>query len=324
MQGENFSFGGSFEWPDYIPDDIPPIPADITLVRADDNLVRIFFSNLPKEDFEAYLQLLKQNGFNLEYIVYEQPGIQVGNAEELVREGKYDAVRITKGKYSMNIEYWNNEGTYDLDPKGFPEGTVIKNRLQWPEELNGILDQPDNSTVIGIMSASGGALDIACRSDNPDLLNDYIAKLVSDGFEKGYEYIDQNGEFVNVTYIKGTVTAVLSICGPDSINIRANPHAALPSTGTENLPAAGAGWPDCMPIDLPEFKGGNITYTRTDEYTRIYIIPTDPNALDAYRQLLLDSGFTKQDTKGDVYSGRFCTVTIEGNENAPAFSLTIN
>ncbi|MFZ5975788.1 MAG: hypothetical protein ACOYU3_10390 [Bacillota bacterium] len=120
----DFPLGDNAKWPEYIPDDIPPIPGDITMVMADKYQIRIFFNNLPKNEFEAYLHLLEQNGFSLQFVVYEQAGMPAGNVEELIRQGKYDAVRITKGSYNMSIEYGGNEGTYDMDPKGFPEGTM--------------------------------------------------------------------------------------------------------------------------------------------------------------------------------------------------------
>ena len=90
---------------------------------ADEYNIRIFFTDLPEKEFEEYLILLKTQGFSLQFIVYEQAGMSDGKAEEMLRQGKFDAVRITKGEYSMNIEYGNGQGSFDFDPKGLPEGT---------------------------------------------------------------------------------------------------------------------------------------------------------------------------------------------------------
>ncbi|MEL7654799.1 MAG: hypothetical protein AAGU75_02695 [Bacillota bacterium] len=117
----NIPFSGEQAWPDYLPKDIPPIPADIDLVWADSITARIFFRNLAPDDFSDYLREMENNGFSLEYVIYTQPGVTLSedDLKRLSREGKFDAVRIKKDKYNFYIEYGANEGTYDLNVKDF-------------------------------------------------------------------------------------------------------------------------------------------------------------------------------------------------------------
>jgi hypothetical protein len=63
----------------------------------------------------------------LEYIIYQQPGqiLTYADKNRLAAEGKFDAVRITKGKYNFFIEYDANGGTYDLNSRDFLDPSVI-------------------------------------------------------------------------------------------------------------------------------------------------------------------------------------------------------
>jgi hypothetical protein len=114
-------------WPDYLPEDIPPIPANIVWLWADPDIVRIQFEGLSLQGLFGYLNLLKENGFDLEYVFYKNPGeiLSEDELKELVKQGKFDAVRIKKGKYNFYIEYGMNGGTYDLNVKDFLDPSVI-------------------------------------------------------------------------------------------------------------------------------------------------------------------------------------------------------
>jgi len=108
-------------WPDYLPKDIPPIPANIVWIWGDPDIVRIQFKDLSLQGLLNYLKLMKDNGFSLEYIIYVQPGeiLSEDDQKKLVKQGKFDAVRMKKDKYNFYIEYGANEGTYDLNVKDF-------------------------------------------------------------------------------------------------------------------------------------------------------------------------------------------------------------
>ncbi len=318
MQGEYFSYGAS-GWPDYIPDDIPPIPADITDVMADQNTIRIFFNNMPEDEFENYLALLYQKGFSLEFVVYEQPGTPQEDIERYIREGKYDAVRITKGSYKMFIEYGADMGTYDIDPKGFPEGTEIKNKVEWPAQLSGILSQPANSKVTSVMTI-GERLEISCESENADLFADYCAQLKTEGFTEGRTMTDQNYNIISTNFTKGDLLVMLLNLGPGTVGIQYKPGENTGAPEIPGIPTPPAmpdqGWPENLPDSLPEFTGGKVnTSMSLGEDTVEIVIECTAAALDDYRQLLLSSGFTAQG--GDVYSGSACTVEIETYGSGP-------
>lgn len=120
--------GGSgigFAWPESIPDDIPLLEGDISIVmEAPDSHIRIFYRNLPKRQVEQYLDRLEKEGFDLEYIVYTREGFP-DNSEERAKRGDYDAVDITKGEYHMRLEYGSDTTTYDIYTTGFQDGATV-------------------------------------------------------------------------------------------------------------------------------------------------------------------------------------------------------
>jgi len=118
--------GGSgieFTWPESIPEDIPVLEGDISLVmEAAGSHIRIFYRNLPKRQVEQYLDQLEKEGFDLEYIVYTREGFP-DKSEERMKRGEYDAVDITKGEYHMRLEPGEDTTTYDIYTTGFQDGT---------------------------------------------------------------------------------------------------------------------------------------------------------------------------------------------------------
>ncbi len=325
MQGGQISIGEGTSWPDYIPDDIPPIPAAITQIMADDYTIRIFFENMPEEEFEGYLSLLYQNGFSLDFIVYEQPGVSQDDIERYIREGKYDAVKITKGGYNMSIEYGAGMGTYDIDPKGFPEGTVIKTKVEWPAELIGILDPPADSEPVSLLS-SGSRIEITCESDNENLFSDYCAQMEAQGYTKGRTVTDQNYNVVSVDYTKGDILVTLLNSKPGNIGIQYKPGGNMGTapqlSGIPTPPAmAGEVWPEWLPESLPEFKDAVINRSmKAGEKTMIQITCSAAR-LDDYRKLLLESGFAAHG--GDKYTNADCTVVIDAYEGSDVMMMTV-
>lgn len=325
MQGGMFSMGEGTTWPDYIPDDIPPIPADITQVMADNYTIRIFFENMTRDEFEGYLTLLYQSGFSLEFVVYETPGISQEDIERYIREGKYDAVRITKGSYNMYIEYGADMGTYDIDPKGFPEGTVIKTKVEWPAELGGILEQPAGSEVTSLLSF-GSRIELSCESDNENLFSDYCAQLLAQGFTEGRTVTDQNYIIVSTDFTKGDLLVTLLNSKPGTVGIQYKPGE---NTGAPQLPGiptppvmAGEDWPENLPETLPELTQGKILMSmKLNETTTAIQIECTGDELEYYRQLLLGRGFTAQGD--DVYLGSDCTVKIETYMGSDISMLTV-
>jgi hypothetical protein len=110
--------GLEFTWPESIPDDIPVLEGDISMVmEAPGSRIRIFYHNLAKGQLEQYLALLDEEGFELEYLVFTREGYP-DKSEERLKRGEYDAVDITKGEYHMRIQYGSDVTTYDIDTTG--------------------------------------------------------------------------------------------------------------------------------------------------------------------------------------------------------------
>ena len=115
--------GFGFTWPESIPDDIPILEGEIQMVmEAPGSHIRIFYQNLAQDQLERYLNLLEQEGFELEYIVYTREGFP-DKSEEKHQRGDYDAIDITKGQYHMRIEHGSDITTYDIYTSGFQSST---------------------------------------------------------------------------------------------------------------------------------------------------------------------------------------------------------
>lgn len=317
-----FSHGEYAEWPDYLPDDIPPIPANINTVIAGQDRIRIFFDGLPEKEFNAYLQLLQQKGFSFQFIVYEEPYMPEGEAEEKLKRGDYDSVRITKGEYNMRIEYGNGQGTFDIDSWGQPEGTVIDFGPKWPEELAGILSAPDNCTLQSVSPGRDGGTAIMCESENTLLLQNYMTKLSSQGFELVKQSESQNNDIIEATYIKGSIGVVLYNYRPGTMGI-----TVLTGMDAEEFfgESINGGWPKGLPASLPEFPGAEVrsAIPLGDKTLQIMIKLNNAVDIQAYRNLLLQSGFSSQDSDKNAFSNADCMVTIKEYMQADFFSLTV-
>jgi hypothetical protein len=108
--------GGSglgFTWPESIPDDIPVLEGDISIVmEAPGSHIRIFYQNLSERQLEQYLNQLEKEEFELEYVIYTREGYP-DKSEERLKRGEYDAVDITRGEYRMRLEYGKDTTVYD-------------------------------------------------------------------------------------------------------------------------------------------------------------------------------------------------------------------
>lgn len=317
-----FSFGDDASWPDYLPEDIPPIPASITMVMEDANQIRIFFSDLPEDEFKSYLLSLQQQGFSLEYIVYEQAGMPEGKADEMIDQGKFDAVRITKGTYSMNIEYGDGQGTLDIDPSGLPEGTVIGSGPKWPEELAGIIDQPEGCSIQSVASGNNGETIITCESENTSMLRNYMAEISAQGFAEYDRSEDQNGELIKVSYIRGSVKIDLKNYQPGLMGITVYTNAEAEEVFGKSVDG---GWPQGLPSSLPVFPGGQVisSLKTSDATVKIIISLEDTTDIQAYRDTLIENGFTVQGSDNSVFVNADCMVTIEEYINSDFFSITV-
>ncbi len=66
-----------------IPSDIPALEGKISQVMTGQTHIRIFYEGLSQKQFERYLEILYQNGFELEELVFVQEGFPDNSEERL-------------------------------------------------------------------------------------------------------------------------------------------------------------------------------------------------------------------------------------------------
>lgn len=220
-----FNFGEAAKWPDYIPDDIPVLEGNIRLVMEAPGLkVRIFYEGLTRKQFDQYLKLLKQEGFNLEYIVYVQEGFP-DNSEERLKRGEFDAVDITRGNYHMRVEY-GEDTILDIYTQGFigapdqPTATAVI--YEWPADIVGVVPQPEGCDIFSIVNLNGGGYQIMCNIEVQGIDLAYIQQLQSLGFTEQDKLLDENGQIVTITLVKGN-TSVTVMLHPEILTIQVRP-----------------------------------------------------------------------------------------------------
>ena len=91
-------------WPDSAPSEIPPLEENISTVFETGVMIRIFYSGMTADQVNDYLDLLEQNGFALEPIVYVREGFPDNSAEK-IRKGDFDAIEARKGNIYIRIEF---------------------------------------------------------------------------------------------------------------------------------------------------------------------------------------------------------------------------
>ena len=177
-----FLFGEAAQWPDYIPDDIPPLPGTINTIMPAGSHIRMFYSGVSDEMIEEYLELLAQEGFDLEYRILIQEGFP-DNSEERRQRGEYDDIVITKGVYRMTLSHYEGSATYDVYTSGFEEEAREANALKWPEELEGILPPPERCELASISPDGNEGYHISCKREDGNVDQDYLELLLSSGFQ---------------------------------------------------------------------------------------------------------------------------------------------
>lgn len=103
-QASGFSQWKDAFWPDSIPSEIPPLRENITTVFEPDYGARIFYAGVSADQVNNYLDVLEQQGFELQPIVYVREGFP-DNSEEKIRKGDIDAIDASKGNYQIRIEF---------------------------------------------------------------------------------------------------------------------------------------------------------------------------------------------------------------------------
>ncbi len=173
--------GQSGTWPAYIPADIPPLHDSIRTVIEGSTHVRIFYHGLSQEQIDAYLELLKNNGFQLEYVVYKDERLPDEVAEKRLMEGDFDAVHITKGPYHLNMEYGEDEAFLDVNTSGWEDDYPLTPVREWPADLTDV-PVPDRCGIEGVYPQDLGGYQIVCRPDDGEAVADYSEVLQAAGF----------------------------------------------------------------------------------------------------------------------------------------------
>lgn len=195
-----FGFGEDAQWPDYIPGDIPVLEGEIDTVMEGGSHIRLFYRSVSMNQVIEYLNLLEREGFDLEYIVYVQEGFP-DRSEEKKKKGEYDAVKITKGEYHLNIAY-SADPVLDVYTSGFQEEASAATALQWPPDLPESVPQPALCVLQTINPMNTGDFEkyhITCKKEGDNVEQEYIQLLLSSGFE------EKNGTQIHNIVIETTV-----------------------------------------------------------------------------------------------------------------------
>ncbi|MBN1630270.1 MAG: hypothetical protein JW990_10930 [Thermoleophilia bacterium] len=227
-------------WPDYIPDDIPPLDTNIRTVMEGSTSLRIFYSDLSQEQIDDYLSLLRANGFELTYVVYQDERYPDEEAaQERIEAGDFDAVNISKGDYHLDITYGGGDTTLDIQTSGFEDVYPYTPERNWPSDLAGVIPQPDGCRIEAVYAQDTGGYQIVCRPESPETVQAFVDALLAAGFapvaprsgarvDPGSDYPDVYGRGdveVTVDYSPSVSTARITTWPVDVANLPAWPAA---------------------------------------------------------------------------------------------------
>lgn len=169
-------------WPDYIPADIPPLPDNIRKVMGESTHIRIFYHELSQGQIDEYLQLLQENGFQLQYVVYQDERYPDEKAaQKRIEEGDFDAVHITKDDYELQITYGGGETVMDISASGWEDANPFTPNRQWPADLAD-LPMPQDCRIEGVYPQDSGGYQIVCRPNDEEAAEDYYQALRATGY----------------------------------------------------------------------------------------------------------------------------------------------
>ena len=232
--------------------------------------------------------MLELEVFNLEYLVYVQEGFP-DRSEEKIKQGDFDAVRITKGEYQLNITY-SADPVFDVYTSGFQEEAMAATALQWPPDLPESVPQQANCVLQTINPINKGDLEeyhITCKKEGDNVEQEYIQLLLSAGFEEKNGTIFQSHVF-EITVFENDEAIVIPSIGfsPTFFSIQVIIKTELeplqwPEDLTGLVPAPERGEIDSI---LPLSNGNYlITFKLADE-----------EVFPEYLQTLQSAGFVEQ------------------------------
>lgn len=289
--------GGSTEWPAYIPSEIPPLNGTITnVMEAAGSHVRLFYEGITKEQLEQYLSQLESLGYSLEYIVYVPEGFP-DNSEERLKQGDYDAVRITRGEYQMNIEYGEEILTYDISTAAFAQSIPAAPKTNWPAGLAGLVPQPARCSLDNnILPDSTDWFMLTCRPEDSSVLDEYRQALEAAGFQPAASSDPQSS-----AYVLGDLQIKLSQTTSEIISIEIkrvdSPRAVWPEALSGIIPA-----PENCPLNAVIQPGG------TDFI--ISCASQSSEVVTNYLALLAANGFVET-SRMELEAGNPVSITLE-------------
>ncbi len=297
-----FHYGGSAEWPDYIPADIPELQGEISMVmEAPESHIRMFYEDITEGQIEDYLSELQAAGFQLEYLVYVREGFP-DNSEERIKKGEYDAVDITKGEYHMRLEFGGNSATYDVSVTGFEDAVATATTLQWPSDLNGIVPPPERCALTSINQTSGigAGYSIMCTPEDDEVFSEYVNSLYALDFYKDPSIVSVD-ENQNLWLTDGAMSVQIQYSISSELML-------LIEEQTANAEAALA-WPQELEDLIPQPERCEITSVLPSADFLISCKPEDPDVLQDYLSVLRDLGF-EEDNIFEGIDGEILSVTM--------------
>jgi len=312
LDGEwgGFLFGEAAQWPEYIPEDIPPLQGTIDTVMPGGSHIRMFYSNVSDEMIEDYLKLLVQEGFDLEYRILVQEGFP-DNSEERRQRGEYDDIVITKGEYHMSLSHYEGSATYDVYTSGFQEEAREATALKWPGDLMDILPPPERCELASIDPDGSSGYHISCKREDADVDQDYLELLLSSGFQIEEEFLGSENE-VSLHRLRREDLVV-------ELSYLFDPFFTL-CVLEDPLPS----WPEVFGDSLPipsRCELANIIPTLDDGDSHASCQPADQEVLTDYIQALVELGFVESH-RWENNAGEIMIIDLENNQLA--VSIMVN
>ena len=293
------SSGEALEWPEYIPDAIPELKGEISLIFADDYTIRIFFNGVSRDDLEEYIKTMKNYGYKEEYILYVQEGF-ADNSKEREKKGDFDAVKFIKDNYEITVEQGEDVAVMDIASNKFSQAEKdIINQAQnpqykWPDSL--FFPQPEGCEIETVQNLDDGSLYILCVYENDNNINEYVEILQQIGFEKVKQNKNQNDKIIDIVMIKDDTAVEINanVSSQLSFNIWFDGKYTAPEEAHPQV--IDGNWPSTLPEAIPPFTKGTVdsALDMGDNRFLIMITATEKDAFDNYIELLLQNGFSQQ------------------------------
>ncbi|MBN1320497.1 MAG: hypothetical protein JXA87_06620 [Thermoleophilia bacterium] len=294
----------SDSWPDYIPDDIPALPDNIRKVMEGADRISIRYHQLSQERIDEYLELLGENGFHLEFVVYQDERYPDEEAaKRRIEEGDFDAVHITKGDYRLKITCGGGYTVLDIEASGWEDANPFTPLREWPADLADV-PMPQDCRIEAVYPQDAGGHQIVCRPEDEDAVERYFQALQTAGYlpvdaprvawpPVGSDYPEVLGRddmeitldySVSVSTFRLTVWRLVSVTSPGQPTTAPSPTVDTP------------GWPEELAGVIPQPAGAMVDNVLNVSGISIIINchSQGDGLLTAYAGLLKAEGFREK------------------------------